>query len=196
MDIPCKEKLLVTQDLRGTGGSQGLFPVFQSDNTDGVDTVNWIMNQTWCNGKIASTGGSALAINQICYQAENPPGLRAALIYMGTGEMYDYGFYVGGCFRMNLAQNWLPEVNALSATNNQLAVLLSHPTKDSYWQNVSLEMNNRYQNVDVRAVHVGGWADLFDQGTIQDFINYNDSLQPYAQGHRDLDHGTVVAWYR
>ena len=34
--------VIVTQDLRGCYGSQGTFQIFQTDLTDGVDTVNWI----------------------------------------------------------------------------------------------------------------------------------------------------------
>jgi len=48
---------LVIQDLRGTHASEGKFRAFLDDawgNTqDGNDTVQWILRQEWCNGKVA-----------------------------------------------------------------------------------------------------------------------------------------------
>lgn len=178
--------ILVTQDIRGTYGSEGDFYGFLTDYRDGNETVEWIMEQDWCDGRIGSIGGSALAINQICYHPslDNPPGqgLRTASIVVGTSEMYEYGFFMGGCLRQGLAENWLIPV---SGKADAIDKALEHAEKDEYWDNVSLETNNRYQNVDVRAVHVGGWYDMFCQGTLDTFELYNQGTE-YAQDHQFL----------
>ncbi|MHA1339145.1 MAG: CocE/NonD family hydrolase [Promethearchaeota archaeon] len=178
--------IMVTQDLRGTYGSEGEFRGFITDFRDGNETVNWIMAQPWCNGRIASVGGSALAINQICYHPslKNPAnlGLRAASIIVGTSELYEYGFFMGGCLRQGIAENWLIPVSGLS---DSIDYILQHEKKDWFWDNISLERNDRYKNVDVRALHLGGWYDMFCQGTIDTFLLYNNGID-YAKDHQFL----------
>ena len=61
---------VVIQDVRGMGDSEGEAHVFYADGwreglTDGADTVAWVKAQSWCNGKIATWGGSALAITEM-----------------------------------------------------------------------------------------------------------------------------------
>jgi len=61
---------LVIQDLRGTHDSEGgeSFLLFINSYKDGVDTIDWILDQSWSNGKIASAGVSALCLNQYSTQ--------------------------------------------------------------------------------------------------------------------------------
>lgn len=178
--------ITVVQDLRGTYGSEGLFIGFLMDYRDGNETVNWIMNQAWCNGKIASAGGSALAINQICYHPSliNPinQGLRAASILVGTSEIYEYCTMPGGCVRQGLLENWMIPVSGIPDVIEQLLV---HPTKDSFWDTGSLRRNDRYKNIDVRALHLGGWYDMFCQGSLDTFNLYNQGTD-YAKDHQFL----------
>lgn len=185
---------LVTQDMRGCFGSEGgPFPIFRSDYADGYDTVEWIMEQSWCNKKIATFGGSALGINQIAYHAQSPAGLQAASIVVGSPEMYEEGFFIGGCFRQNLTETWIPGVMThtdnvtlkYQAAYEQIALFMQHPTKDSFYESVSLSMNQKYKNVNVRAVHIGGFYDMFAQGTIDTFSMYNQGTD-YARGYQIL----------
>jgi putative CocE/NonD family hydrolase len=177
-----KGYIVVLQDQRGCFKSEGIFPVFNSDNTDGVDTINWIMDQSWCNGAIATIGGSAVCTNQYYYHAENPTGLKAANLLMGAPELYDIWFYPGGCYKNNIASWWLPAVT----NTEQINLLLSHPSKDDYWINTSLITNNRIHNINLRAVHIGGWYDVFAQGTITGFEYYNYHGTEYAKNHQIL----------
>jgi predicted acyl esterase len=175
-----KGYIVVLQDLRGTGGSKGSFPIFNSDNTDGVDTVNWIRKQSWSNGRIASIGGSAVATNQYYYHVEAPEGLLAANLLMGASDFYDYWSFPGGCYRNSINSWWLPAVTNTA----QIEELWRHPTKDSYWTNTSIITNNRRANVNLRAVHIGGWFDVFAQGTVSGFMDYNYYGTEYARNHQ------------
>ncbi|MHA1821151.1 MAG: CocE/NonD family hydrolase [Promethearchaeota archaeon] len=177
-----KGYIMVSQDLRGTYGSEGDFYFFGTDYTDGNDTVNWVLEQPWCNGKIASIGGSALAINQALYHSAHPKGLKIASILVGTGEVYDYTLMNGGCIRQGLAENWANQVGVSNSTD----VMAAHAIKDSFWENRSIVMGQKYKNIDVRAVHVGGFYDMFGQGTIDDYMLYNYNATDYAKGHQFL----------
>ena len=84
---------LVIQDLRGTHDSEGgsNFLLFTKSYRDGVDTLDWILDQSWCNGKIASSGPSALCLNQYYYAGMAPEGLVAQQLWFGTPEMFSFG---------------------------------------------------------------------------------------------------------
>lgn len=174
--------IVVLQDMRGRYASEGVFPVFESDNTDGNDTIAWLMQHSWCDGRIASIGGSAVCTNQYYYHAEGPNGMKTANLWMGAPELYDYWFFPGGCYRKGFSDWWLPAVT----DTEQMEILWAHPTKDSYWANSSLEINQRYRNVDVRALHIGGWYDVFQQGTLAGFQYYNYYGTANAKNHQIL----------
>src|SRR5262245_56048135 len=45
---------------------------------------------------------------------------------------------------------------------------LTHPSLDDYWERVRIE--SKYQHIDVAALHIGGWYDIFLEGTLRNFI--------------------------
>jgi uncharacterized protein len=40
-------------DVRGRGGSEGVFFPNLADGSDGSDVVSWLARQPFCNGKVA-----------------------------------------------------------------------------------------------------------------------------------------------
>jgi putative CocE/NonD family hydrolase len=128
----------VGQDMRGRFASQGIDTVFKNEQTDGPDTLAWIANQTWSNGKIATFGSSALGITQYLTAGANPPQLSCQYIQVATPDLYKYAMYPGGEFRKNMIEEWLKE----QGSTYILSELWVHEnyTMD-YWTNVSLEDN-------------------------------------------------------
>lgn len=59
-------------DVRGRGSSEGVFDPFAQEAKDGYDTVEWIAQQPWCNGKVAMMGGSYGGFNQWSIVKEFP----------------------------------------------------------------------------------------------------------------------------
>ncbi len=51
----------VCQDTRGRYDSEGDFDPFMQEITDTPDTIGWIREQPWCNGKVGMMGPSYLA---------------------------------------------------------------------------------------------------------------------------------------
>jgi uncharacterized protein len=51
-------------DARGRGESDGNFIPFENDAQDLYDIIDWVSKQSWCNGKVATTGGSYLGFAQ------------------------------------------------------------------------------------------------------------------------------------
>ena len=73
---------LVTQDMRGRFASEGHHAIiFGNDglggqHADGHDTIRWITEQNWSNGKVATWGGSALGIVQNMAAPNAPEALE------------------------------------------------------------------------------------------------------------------------
>ena len=44
---------------------------------------------------------------------------------------------------------------------------LRHPALDDYWERVRIE--SKYEQIDVAALHIGGWYDIFLEGTLRNF---------------------------
>ena len=54
--------VVVMQDVRGRGGSDGEWIPMFNEGLDGYDTVEWIAKQDWCNGKVAMMGGVPIEV--------------------------------------------------------------------------------------------------------------------------------------
>lgn len=171
----------VIQDIRGRFASQGNDTVFKNEHTDGPDTLAWIANQSWSNGKIATFGGSALGITQYLTAGSNPPSLACQYIQVATPDLYKHAMYPGGEFRKNLIEGWLQG----QGSTYILPELWAHEnyTMD-YWTNLSLE--DKWDQVNVPAIHIGGWYDIFTQGTIDGFQGYQHHGGSAALGKSKL----------
>lgn len=174
--------VVVMQDIRGTHESGGAFYYFRNDSADGTETVAWVTRQPWSDGYVATVGGSADATNQYYYHAEGPSGLGTAHLLMGSPELYAHWFFPGGCFRREFGTLWMTMVGA----EDQIPVMLDHAAFDETWAPVSVARGGRAANLDLRAVHVGGWYDCFQQGTLDGFTYYNSHGTARARDHQVL----------
>ncbi|WP_377162165.1 CocE/NonD family hydrolase [Prosthecobacter fluviatilis] len=159
----------VNQDMRGRYESEGENLPFigcgWGQHQDGVDTIEWIKKQPWCNGSIATIGGSAGGITQNLLAGAAPVGLKAQYILVAPTDMYSDASYIGSAFRKADVENW-------TAGNKfdpkALAIHRAHPSYDDYWR--ANDTHTRFALMNVPAVNVGGWFDMFAQGTIDQFI--------------------------
>ena len=172
----------VAQDFRGRFKSKGHHAIiFHNEGWtnphDGQDTLKWVAAQPWCNGKIGSTGGSALGITQNMTAPVAPDALKAQFVVVAYSDMYSQGAYQGGAFRTGLLENWL---KATGMTDVNLKTFVSHPKYDDFW----VEMNPETQAEKVRApgVFLGGWYDIFLQGTINSFLTIHEHGGEGARG--------------
>jgi len=64
---------VVYQDCRGRYRSEGRFIKYLSEAEDGYDTLCWLMQQSWCNGRIGTFGLSYAAHTQAALGCLDPP---------------------------------------------------------------------------------------------------------------------------
>src|SRR6266540_4807639 len=185
---------LVCQDVRGRHGSEGEFYTFFSDGDDTFDTVEWTAAQAWCDGAVGTVGRSYAAAVQWLGAVQRPPHLRA-ISPIVTGSDYYHGWiYEGGAFQLGFNVFWIwlmsnprgiakldPIFRHLPlrtlpiedlAWARQYAHWLAHSTDDHYWR--SLSINRRYEQIEVPALIVGGWYDVFIRGTLENYAGMRD----------------------
>lgn len=91
----------VLQDCRGRFGSEGVFTKYANEADDGFDTLAWLVEQPWGNGKIGTLGLSYGAHVQAAAACLNPPGLSA--MFMDSGgfsSAFHSGVRQGGAFEL------------------------------------------------------------------------------------------------
>ena len=77
---------VVVSDVRGRGDSTGTFDPFHQETDDGVDTIDWIVRQPWCDGRVAMAGGSYRGAVQWSAAAGGHPALGAIAPLMTTAR--------------------------------------------------------------------------------------------------------------
>lgn len=91
----------VMQDCRGRYASQGGFSKYVDEGRDGYDTVEWLANQPWCNGKVGTFGLSYAAHTQAALACLNPPHLAAMWLECGGfASAFHSGCRNGGAFEL------------------------------------------------------------------------------------------------
>ncbi|MET4157033.1 CocE/NonD family hydrolase [Agromyces sp. PvR057] len=68
---------VVAQDVRGKFRSEGEALLFVNEADDGYDTIEWIVNQAWSNGRVAMWGDSYYGFTQWAAVSSQHPALKA-----------------------------------------------------------------------------------------------------------------------
>jgi putative CocE/NonD family hydrolase len=93
--------VVIYQDCRGRHGSEGEFVKYLSDAEDGIDTIAWILDQPWCDGRIGTMGLSYAAHTQMALASLGPKGLAAMVVDCGGfSNAYASAIRQGGAFEM------------------------------------------------------------------------------------------------
>ncbi|MHC4368661.1 MAG: CocE/NonD family hydrolase [Planctomycetota bacterium] len=177
-----KGYVFVSQDIRGRGKSEGHHAIIfrnggWGERRDGHDTLNWIASQDWCNGKVATWGGSAVGITQNMLAPDAPDVLKGQAVLVAFSDMYSQAAYQGGVFRKALLEGWLV---ATGMADVNLKTFREHPNYDEFWAELNPEAQAR--RVNAPGVFIGGWYDIFLQGTINSFVSIHNNGGPKARG--------------
>lgn len=112
-------------DVRGRGNSGGEFEPFAHDARDGHDVVEWLAKQPWCNGKVATWGGSYAGFNQWATLKEFPPHLSTIVPAAAAHPGVDFPTY-NGIFTSYVTQ-WLTFTSGVTPNAKLFA-------ESSYWK--------------------------------------------------------------
>src|SRR5439155_1648686 len=116
----------VVQDVRGRFGSEGTWYPFRDDgwctNRDGFDTIAWVAAQPWCNGKVATAGGSYAGQTQMFLAATRPPALACCFVREAASDLARQWCYRGGAFEWGFNFDWIVR-HAATALRRQVGLL-------------------------------------------------------------------------
>lgn len=170
-------------DIRGNGESDGLMQdeYLPQELSDGVEAIEWIAAQAWCNGDVGMMGISWGGFNGLQIAALRPPALKAVITVCSTDDRYaDDIHYRGGCL---LTDNlgWSAAMMAYSSRPPDPALVgerwremwlerlenmpflaanwLEHQLRDEFWQHGSVCED--FSAIEIPVLAVGGWADAY-----------------------------------
>ena len=178
-----KRYIVVIQDLRGRHESEGEDSLFREDGwgdlRDGYDTIEWLAQQSWCDGHIAMYGGSAHGITQYLAAGANPPHLTACFPLNASWNMYEF-VYQGGEFREHDVVTWASH----NSRPEMLELLQQNYNYSESWD--LLNCNTRLDSIHVPMFHVAGWLDMFAPSQIEAFYMLQYHGGEGARGNQKL----------
>ncbi|MBX3194048.1 MAG: CocE/NonD family hydrolase [Microbacteriaceae bacterium] len=192
---------MVIQDVRGRGGSDGVFSPFAQERQDGFDTIEWIAAQPWSDGRVVMTGPSYVGATQWLAAAARPPAL-VAIAPLNSADDYGEGFaFTNGVREHGFLSAWAstslapPElqrpddIEAGDADPEGLGALVPEVREwfrssvdDPYWAEVSAARDRGA--IDIPVLTVTGWYDIFLRG----------ALRAHALRGDDRDRLVIGAW--
>lgn len=195
---------LVVEDVRGRYPSEGVFGAIDREGPDGSDTINWIAEQPWSNGRVAMAGSSYLGIVQWWAAIQDNPHLDAiSPMCSGDDEYLDRFYSPGGALQLAhrllwLSENLTPRGQAralfsgyighlplrtadVAASGKVLAIwqrALDHPSYDDFWKKFSIR--DRIERVDLPVLSFGGWFDNYAESDL-------DAFSRLAAQHKNVE---------
>ncbi len=189
----------IKQDVRGRFASEGDFYPWKYDAQDGYDMVEWAAGLPYSNGRVGMYGGSYLGSTQVLAAMAAPPHLAGIMPAMAPSDSYAHWAYQGGAFAQVEMQAWttgmvintlerrlrktsqpwrdlkrpsaeypLLELGTPAGLADWYFDFLKHPAYDDYWKQVSVD--EHFAQIQVPALHIGGWYDPFLDGTLRSYI--------------------------
>jgi len=213
--------VVVSQDCRGKGSSQGQWEPFVNERSDGRDTQKWLLEQSWCNGSIGTAGGSYVGFTQWISAPNAGDHLKAMFSVVPLIDTYGDGVYIDGAFNLALMMGWgslvamRPEEQVAMYTWGERDWIKAFRTlplgewdralgrKVQYLRDwvahphfdeywAARGVRNQWQDITVPICAVGGWYDIFSRSV---FENINAvRAKSRSQDARKHQHLVIGPW--
>lgn len=187
---------VVYMDVRGRGDSDGEFVPYRNDGIDGYDSIEWVAEQPWCTGAVGTMGGSYLGRIQWLTALTKPPHLKAMISAVTPSDPFVewptglpntqhicWTFMTSGRVMQNInAVDWQTVYDHLPFTtmdeaagfiSEQWREEVSHTQLDDYWKHICYQ--DKFDQMDVPALHVSGWYDDEQIGTPLNFMGMTNN---------------------
>jgi putative CocE/NonD family hydrolase len=127
--------IVLVQDVRGRGGSEGTFRILEDDVADGARTLDLVADLDGSDGHVATYGFSYHGMNQymalagaLAADTRKPDAMA---IVMAAWDVRNHWAYAGNAFRMADGQMWARQMaigNAVRAGDREMAERLATST--------------------------------------------------------------------
>ena len=107
--------IVVIQDVRGRGTSEGKFNLFASEIEDGLDTINWVSQLPNGTGKVGMYGFSYQGMTQLYAASYSPQALKVICPAMIAYDLYHDWAYENKAFCLQTNLGWAIQLAAETA---------------------------------------------------------------------------------
>jgi len=186
-------------DSRGTFDSEGDYYPYVNEGSDAYDVQQWIGRQPWSDGNVGMWGKSYPAFVELLSAPFGSPHLQAIVPVSSQSDNFSQVWYSNGILHLGIALhgalylggrlatidpdtiNWMGLMTHLPIKGTLdkeglgsgfVADVIQHSTYDDFWSTMSIR--HRYGNMDVPALHIGGWYDPNVHETIFNFMNMRE----------------------
>ncbi len=206
--------IAIVQDARGAYASEGKYLHYNNDDQDGFDTIDWIVQQPWSNGKVGMWGTSHPGEVQWVAAATRHPGLVVIAPVAAASSLYRILYQDGALLLALIASGAGLTVNppppgitapkdftsihyhlplstldeAIGWPQPWLTSQILHNRPDGYW--LRLEAKSQLETLNVATQNIVGYYDLSCSEVVDDFLRLPN------RGNKQLilgpwDHSTI-----
>jgi len=136
--------IVVVQDVRGRGDSEGSYYPFKHEREDGYDSVQWAAALPGSNGCVGLYGFSYQGAVQLFAALDRPPALRALAPHMTAFDFYSGWFYRNGILELSTIFKW---ANQMLREDARRLGAGSQAALDASW----LEVGRLYEQFPLRS---------------------------------------------
>ncbi|WP_405952917.1 CocE/NonD family hydrolase [Streptomyces prunicolor] len=190
---------VLIQSTRGTFGSGGDFDPLRREREDGLDTLDWLVEQPWCGEAVVLYGGSYPGFAQWAVSGQLPPQVKA-LIPSVSESAFTLEFLRKESFSLEATFGWGLQVAGQERRGALLRQALRIRKERRAWYTLPLneadtaaigrrsdyfqhtldhdadspfwsvlDHSSRVADLTVPVSTVGGWFDIFLPGQLRDY---------------------------
>jgi uncharacterized protein len=199
MKAAARGYVVVGQDVRGRFQSDGEWYTFKNESNDGYDTIEWVAQLPYANGKVGMFGGSYVGATQYLAAIARPPHLAGIAPDVTASNYHDGWTYQGGAFEQWFNESWstglatdtmrrraVANANALSGTKTlplgdyEVLAAPSGANIAPYFRDwlahpsydeywKRWSIEDHYANIQVPVLSFAAWYDIFLGGSLRNY---------------------------
>lgn len=183
------------QDIRGRYGSEGVFSKYMNDPEDGYDSVEWLANLPYTDGRVGMWGLSYGAHSQANCAKLNPPHLRTLILNCGgMHNPWEYKVRNHGAFELTQQVGWAFAQLAEETEDPRIREFLAGEKVEDWFAALPLKkglnplsISPNFEDYVLEMMTRGDYDDYFRQMT----LNWAEYFEPTA----DIPMMHVTGWY-
>jgi len=204
---------VVVQDVRGQFGSEATFIPFVFEKKDGLETLDWVVKQPWCDGNVGMWGPSYLGYCALIVAPEAPPALKAIVNVAGWGDTPSITA-PGGAMHLMVSLPWTlsGQISGGSAKRVNwdeafrrtpvIEIPASLGIDSAQWKgavqlyssrnpDLDISIAGDFDKIDIPTFHLAGWYDFVGPVTIDTFEGLDRAARA---GHKTFHKLLVGPW--
>lgn len=178
-----KDYAIANVDPRGVGHSEGDVNCFGTqDARDGYDFIEWVAQQSWCNGKVGMGGNSAVAMSQWRIAAECPPHLACIAPWEGTSDIYRESIFEGGIPAISFNEFIVGSITSENKVDDMVNMARKSPLMNAYWEDKIPD----FSKIRIPVYCTACWNHFHLRGAFQGFRKIK-SKKKWMRAHREFE---------